>query len=331
MQVSVVMRSPRSLAAALPVALFTLAAALAGCAASAEDAELDDGDGVSEDAIVTERQLFGTDMPAKTISLTFDDGPGPRTKELADYLAAEGIKATFFINGKNVPGRQSAIDAIIGRGHLLANHTQNHVSMPSLSGNSLYNAVEDTDVTIRQVQPQGPFLLRAPYGAWNGRVARELNGTDMKKYVGSVFWDIGGELNAHAAADWDCWGKGVSVQRCGDLYVEEVGRRDHGIVLMHDVHSRTVDMVKNIVPTLKRQGYKFARLDDVPSIKRAVAGAAAGDASDGDCQSSTLGRSVPEGSCVQARSDRKWYLCNDDEWAGVASPEDARCRSKFPL
>ena len=49
----------------------------------------------------------GTSMPDKTLCLTFDDGPGetngeskgPRTLELAQYLHAEGIAATFFVLG----------------------------------------------------------------------------------------------------------------------------------------------------------------------------------------------------------------------------------------
>lgn len=328
------MRSPRSLLAALSITALSLTGALAGCAAPAEDAEYEEGtgDSVSEDAIVSENQLMGSDMAAKTLSLTFDDGPGPRTKELADYLGAEGIQATFFINGKNVPGRQAAIDAIIGRGHLLANHTHNHVSMPSLEGDRLYRAVADTDAIIAQAQPQGPFLLRAPYGAWNGRVARELNGTAMKKYVGSVFWDVGGQLTSNAAADWACWGQGVSVQRCGELHMQEIGRKQRGIVLMHDVHSKTIDMVKELVPQLKRQGYKFQRLDQAPSIQRALAGAATGGAAtDDSCQSSTLGRRVPQGTCVQSRSNRAWYVCNDAEWATVGAPTDARCKTSHAL
>ena len=99
----------------------------------------------------------------------------------------------------------------------------------------------------------------------------------MKKYVGSVFWDVGGELTSHSAADWDCWGKGVSVQRCGELYLQEIRAKKHGIVLMHDVHGKTVDMMKQILPTLKAEGYKFAALTDVPSVKRAIGAVSGGD------------------------------------------------------
>src|SRR6187401_3192303 len=107
--------------------------ASAGCVADLDDDGEDDPVRAGEEELVTERQLTGSELPDKTLSLTFDDGPGPRTAELADWLAAKGIKATFFINGKNAPGRQAALDKIVGRGHLLANHTQNHLQLTSLS------------------------------------------------------------------------------------------------------------------------------------------------------------------------------------------------------
>ena len=312
--------------------------ALTGCASPTEEEDADDGvvegsgDGTSEDAIVSERQLMGNELGNKEIVLTFDDGPGGRSAELADYLAAQGIKATFFINGKNVSGRQGAIDTIIGRGHLLANHTHNHLQLTKLNGDRVVKEVADTDAIIARVQPQGPFVVRAPFGAWTGNTARAINNSAMKKYVGSVFWDVGGALTSSAAADWDCWGKGVSVDRCGSLYLNEIRTKKRGIVLMHDVHNKTVDMVKAIVPTLKAEGFKFVQLESVPSVKRAIASVSAGTSGDDGCSSSTLGRTVPEGSCVQSRSDQKWHRCEDSEWVGASGPTDAKCTGqKYPL
>ena len=311
--------------------------ALSGCAAQTEGPPDDpfiegSGDGNGADEIVSEHQLNGSELPDHTLALTFDDGPGPRTKELAEYLATEGIRATFFINGRNVPGRQSALDAIVGRGHLLANHTQNHLQLTKLTSAKLITEVTQTDASIAQVQPNGPWLLRPPFGAWNGATARTINGTPMKKYVGSVFWDVGGQLTATAAADWACWGQKVSVDSCGSLYMGEMRTRKRGIVLMHDIHSNTVDMVKLIVPKLKAEGWKFASAADAPAVKRALASNAVGPAPDDSCSSATLGRSVPESTCVQARSDQKWHRCENAEWLAASGPDDAKCTGqKFPL
>ena len=322
------------------LALATFAAsvvATTGCATDTSDDDSEegvvdgDGDGTTgEDEIVSERQLMGSELADKTLALTYDDGPGPRTGELADYLADQGIPAAFFINGKNAPGKQLMIDKVIGRGHLLANHTQNHLQLTKLSSEKVISEVTATDDVIKQVQKDGPWVLRAPFGAWNGNTARAVNGTAMKKYVGSVFWDIGGQLTATAAADWDCWGKGYSVQRCGDLYLQEIKTRKHGIVLMHDIHGKSVDMTKYLVPKLKAEGWKFVKLTEVPSVKRAI-GAASAPAAAEQCASSTLGKNVDENVCVQSRRDQKWYRCVDGEWNASAGATDTKCTQRIGL
>src|SRR5262249_30737063 len=155
----------------------------------------------------------------------------------------------------------------------------------SLSAASIIKELSETDAIIKEAQPGGPWVLRAPFGAWNGAVERAVNGSSMKKYVGSVFWDEGGELTANTAADWACWGQGVSVQGCGDLYLKEIRSKRRGVVLMHDIHDKTIDMVKHILPTLIAEGYKFEPLQKVPSVKRAINGT---PADDDECQSATL-------------------------------------------
>lgn len=285
--------------------------------------------GVAADELVTERQLVGNELPHKTLSLTFDDGPGPRSAELADYLAAEGIQATFFINGSKVAGRQATLDTIVGRGHLLANHTHHHWQLTKLDPDVIVREIADTDLILQQLQPEGPWVVRAPFGAWNAKVARAVNGSDMRKYVGSVFWDQGGQLTETSGADWDCWGKRVTVERCGELYLREIRAKKRGIVLLHDIHDQTVDMVKFIVPKLLEEGYRFAELTDVPSVKRALA---ASDEPEGvdQCSSATLGRPVDANVCVEARGDGKWYRCIEGEWY-ASSSTDPQCTDRYAL
>lgn len=330
----------RRLAALLLVASSACIAAT-GCTKEVEDdsatddganGPTDDGDGSRSDDLVAERQLSGSELPSKTIALTFDDGPGPRTAELADYLASKGIKATFFINGKNAPGRQRQLQAVVDDGHIIGNHTQNHLQLTSLSTAKIISEVTQTDDVIKEFQPNGPWLLRAPYGAWNGNTARVTNSTAMSKYVGSIFWNEGGQLTSTAAADWDCWGKHVSIQRCGELYLQEIRKNGKGISLMHDIHSNTIDMVKTIiVPTLLAEGWKFASLPEVPAIARALGTAGTTPPSEGptQCQSASLGRPVDENVCVQSHSDSKWYRCVGGDWK-LSVQTDPKCTQKFP-
>jgi peptidoglycan/xylan/chitin deacetylase (PgdA/CDA1 family) len=312
----------------------------AGCAAESgdgaatggdDDKIVHNGDGSGDDEIVSERQLNGLELPDHTISLTFDDGPGERTAELADFLGDHGIVGTFFMNGMKAPGRQNHIDEIVRRGHLLANHTQNHKQLTKLGAAAIVAEVEETDAIIRSVQPNGPWLLRAPFGAWNGTVARAVNATAMRKYVGSIFWDEGGELTKTAAADWACWRDEISPEDCGRLYMQEIRTKRRGVVLMHDIHNRTVDMVKFMVPLLEKEGFKFASVGSVPSVVRAVAAQSGKPPAPDQCMSTTLGRAVDQNVCVQSKSTAKWFRCLDGEWVASTGQGDTLCKQRFPL
>ncbi|MEY4066468.1 MAG: hypothetical protein RIR26_2676 [Pseudomonadota bacterium] len=220
-------------------------------------------------------QLHGSGLPDGSISLTFDDGPGPRTAELSRYLKAEGIHATFFIQGSAAAAYPDALRQLAEDGHRLANHTYSHQHMPRVT--DPVSEVKRTDDLIKKYVTDNVFMFRAPYGDWNGQVATVLNNAGLTKYVGSVFWDIGGERQERpdgrltTAADWACWSFNDSVEKCADGYMNETRDVGRGIILMHDVHSRTIDMVKNIVPRLKDERFRFVRLEEVPSISAALA------------------------------------------------------------
>lgn len=270
---------------------------------------------------ISQMALGGASMPAKTLALTFDDGPGDRTIELSNYLKAQGIRATFFVNGVRVPGRQNALTTLVADGHLLANHTQNHRNLTTLNAQTVVSEVLETDTILAPLVPGGKhFLFRPPYGAYNAATFAALDGSAMKKYVGPIMWEIGDALTATSAADWDCWDapNGTrTTQQCGNLYIQEAEAKGKGIVLLHDPFGgptgNTVDMVKYMVPILKTKGFSFVRVDEVPDIAAllpplpvADAGAdgatpdagsgddaAAPDAASGSSSSSSSGTATP--------------------------------------
>jgi peptidoglycan/xylan/chitin deacetylase (PgdA/CDA1 family) len=61
------------------------------------------------------------------LSLTFDDGPDPRTTPpLLDLLARRGHQATFFAIANQVAAHPELARRILAQGHELANHTTAH-------------------------------------------------------------------------------------------------------------------------------------------------------------------------------------------------------------
>lgn len=232
---------------------------------------------------------LGTSLQDKQLALTLDDGPGSRTLELSAWLRDRGIQATFFVNGMHYgDDAASMIQQVLADGHLIGNHTQDHEDLTSLSNADILSQVEQTDDLLAPYVPK--FLFRAPYGSWDSNDYAVLQKSPMKKYVGPVKWDIGGEMTSSYAADWDCWqnddGYGVmTTKQCGDRYLAEIHDRGRGIILCHDQdygdssnHSLTsgqgnsVDMLEYVIPILQSEGYTFVRVDNVPDIAKAFGG-----------------------------------------------------------
>jgi peptidoglycan/xylan/chitin deacetylase (PgdA/CDA1 family) len=58
----------------------------------------------------------------KAMALTFDDGPNEETEKLLDILKEKNAKATFFIVGSRIAGRENIVKRIIDEGHDIGVH-----------------------------------------------------------------------------------------------------------------------------------------------------------------------------------------------------------------
>src|SRR5271155_4194051 len=74
------------------------------------------------------RLLCGTpELPPHSIALTFDDGPGPRSAELARMLRDEGVPGTFFVLLENLERYGGALDTYRECGHVIGLHGHRHL------------------------------------------------------------------------------------------------------------------------------------------------------------------------------------------------------------
>ena len=287
--------------------------------------------GLTDEEAVLEVQLRGTDVRAQRLHLTFDDGPGLRTEELAEYLRDLRVPATFFINGLNVRGRESALRAIAKDGlHALGNHGQNHTLLTrNMAFDAVFQEVKSTSDIVRSYQPDGPFYFRPPFKGMTSALYTQLFADASLKLTGPIHWDIGDRLASRSGADWECWATGTSVDACADKYLAEIDAKKSGIVLMHDSRSKTVDLIKVLVPKLLAQGYRFVPLREVPIVKRALAEGMPKPAK-GQCFSGTNFQLVANTACVQSSADERWYQCRKSEWTPFAGSL-ADCTEQFPF
>ena len=231
-------------------------------------------------ALLQQRTIFHSGIVrAHTIALTFDDGPNAHTEEVLDALKKLHVKATFFIVGHMAHTHAATLARIAAEGHLLANHSADHVVMGSSydgDPDRLIRQLRDVDDQIEPLMKPGDKLFyRAPYGSWKSAHAEILNSDPrLRHYVGPIYWDIGGDISiardgyVMSAADWDCWHLKWSAQTCAKGYLREVRRKDGGVVLMHCIQAQSAALVEAVVPALIEEGYNFVRLDQMPEYKQ---------------------------------------------------------------
>ena len=211
------------------------------------------------------------------LALTFDDGPSAYTPQMLDELAKYNVKATFFVLGSRANLHPELLERMSREGHVIANHSLSHPKMGrryALHPEYLIEQIGGThDVIAPHLRPDQGLYFRAPYGIWRKVHAETLNADPvLRNYVGPIYWEIGGSIeydgagNVRAAADWDCWSHDWSTEQCQAGYLHEIGAKNGGIVLMHDIRERSVWLLQAMLPTLIQQGYEFVTLDQIPGL-----------------------------------------------------------------
>jgi cellulose synthase/poly-beta-1,6-N-acetylglucosamine synthase-like glycosyltransferase/peptidoglycan/xylan/chitin deacetylase (PgdA/CDA1 family) len=105
-------------------------------------------------------------MPARTIALTFDDGPDPTwTPEILAVLRRYHVPATFFVVGAHAAGNPGIIRAELRDGDEVGSHTYTH---PNLGSSPAWR--ENLELTLTQNALAGAAgvhtrLLRLPYSS----------------------------------------------------------------------------------------------------------------------------------------------------------------------
>jgi peptidoglycan/xylan/chitin deacetylase (PgdA/CDA1 family) len=211
-------------------------------------------------AVSKSSQMFGPSVfrgpgNRKSIALTFDDGPSEGTLPLLDYLAKEGVKATFFQCGMNILRNPSIAGKVAAAGHEIGNHTFSHPHLPFKSRKFIDREFTDAQRVIASETGLTPMVLRPPYGMrWAGMWA-----VQHKLALLGVFWTVIGN-------DWTWPARRIAARV---LQRSSPG----GIICLHDGRavdpkpdiSQTLQAVREIVPILKDKGYSFETVSDILS------------------------------------------------------------------
>jgi len=200
----------------------------------------------------------------KVVALTYDDGPNPpHTQALLALLAQHGVRATFFLKGRNVEAFPDEVRAIAAAGHEIGNHSYDHRPMLSWSPSAMRDEVARTNRLIGRVLGYAPDLFRPPYGVQGPGLAMALDDLGMTSIL----------MNTHGD-DWELTEPADIASRVLD------GIGPGGIVLLHDGHgdiddpeaqdSRAPSVAATglIIEALTARGYRFVTVGELLALSR---------------------------------------------------------------
>lgn len=180
----------------------------------------------------------------KVVALTFDDGPdGNTTPQALDILAKYKIKATFFVQGKNIAGNEAILKRMQSEGHEVGNHSWNHPILTKLSLEDAKKQLTDTEDAITKVLGKSSKLMRPPYGAISDDIRNSLD-------LSFIMWDVD-------SLDWK------SKNEAAILTEIQHQTSDGSIILMHDIHQPSVNSLPKVIEYLQGQGYSFVTVSEL--------------------------------------------------------------------
>ncbi|HHU82305.1 MAG TPA: polysaccharide deacetylase family protein [Firmicutes bacterium] len=192
----------------------------------------------------------------RKVALTFDDGPDATyTPAILDLLAELGVKATFFLRGDRIPGREWVVQRIINEGHIIGNHTQTHANLRKLSLARLQEEVLRTEELIAAQTGLRPALIRPPYGEMSE------SGLDWLTGAGYVMtnWSVD-------SGDW-------RAENADQIMINILPDLNPGsVILLHCAGGTgqdltpTVNATEDLIYTLWGLGYEITTLPQLLSV-----------------------------------------------------------------
>ena len=184
------------------------------------------------------------------VVLTFDDGPlPPYTDRVLDLLAAECVKATFFMVGRMVQAYPAAVRRVYNEGHTIANHSQTHpFTFHKMSVDQASREIEGGFSSLRTAL--GDPKAVAPFFRFPGL----LRQTAVEQYLadhGDMAWSV--DL---AADDWTH----INNREVARRAISRLEARGKGILLLHDIQPRTALALPEILQELKARGFKIVHV-----------------------------------------------------------------------
>lgn len=194
----------------------------------------------------------------KRVYLTFDDGPSVYTGQILDILAANDVKATFFVIGRNEDYFEY-YKRIVDEGHTIGMHSYSHVYKDFYSSEKAF-AEEITKLNdlIFDVTGVRSNIFRFPGGSSNHVAPHPIEEYIAYLNENNINYYDWNALNGDAVTT------ALSPNQLVNNIMKDVSKNEDSIVLMHDLQTThtTVESLQLLIDTLKSEGYEILPIDE---------------------------------------------------------------------
>lgn len=200
------------------------------------------------------------------VALTFDDGPdGKWTPAILDTLNSRGVKAMFFVVGRNVEAHIPTLRREVREGNEFGNHTFSHPNLAMTPKFLIKLEVDANERLLEALLNRRTVFFRPPFlGDANPSTADELIPVEIASKRGYV--------TAGLRVDGEDWVKGVTADK---IVANVLSQRDSGnVVLLHDGggnRSATVAALGPIIDSLRARGDTLVLLSELAGIPASAA------------------------------------------------------------
>jgi peptidoglycan/xylan/chitin deacetylase (PgdA/CDA1 family) len=178
------------------------------------------------------------------VVLTFDDGPAPSsTSGILETLAAQCVKANFFVVGDRARVSPDLVRREYLEGHTVGTHSETHPDLAKLplpdAEREIQDAIDAAGAALGSRDLVTPFF-RAPYLSTTPDIERYL------AKAGLMLWSLDVDPE-----DW----RQLTPEEVVERVMNRLEKRGSGIVLMHDVQEHTAAALPALLRELKSRGY----------------------------------------------------------------------------
>lgn len=188
------------------------------------------------------------DVKPKQVVLTFDDGPdSTNTVSILNTLSRFGAKAHFFELGVRVKANPQVTQQIAAQGHAIGNHSWNHPNMRKISFEESVRQIKKTHSLLHSILGAVNPFFRFPFGNSTRRLDQMLYQNQMADFK----WAIDSN-------DWRMVNKDKSIRTNIQVINDTLSQLDslgRGIILMHDIHRRTAELLPELLSQMAAKGY----------------------------------------------------------------------------